>query len=1017
MNSLKFNFIFFVMLLRDVAFGRLGDISFSVCWMSNNEALERQNGDIWLNDTSLISITKEGKVTSLTVHPDVENKLTLEFGDLTHMWTFTIMLSKRFNKIQGVPRPRSDPTNATKVFLDSLSPSEVFACENNTAFFHQDEDFFLATGHTMRFPVKLESRSTSMLLFSWMGNSQAVNNSHTVTMYRTDSNSHIPFGVDSTTSNQYDFISLDSCSLYLACVEIADTHSFTCLSAVTEPDIPKDFEVTSWNSSSISLSWDCPDNLRYSLFLLTIYYLNGSDHITEEVLLRFKEDTLVYTLLDLEPCARVRFGLQTVCQSGMELSYSEMVPNNGNSVHSSIWGLCQTPFSPDNYALRWEVSNASSISKFRVYHEGVLQGTTLLTNYTVGGLSECRQYQAKVEALCGDDVLMNAKTITALTGPVGMSELSFHSNDSTTLWTPTTTQLAMAYVYEVSLKNGTIIHNRSLTDAQLGLSGLDEGKSYTMDIWEQCDGEWPFEDAQPCVEADNSSSTFFGTAGPVQELVMDFVVSDMRLTMVVPWSLPEDLQDDMSEIQRKIAKIFKDKMQELLKDYDHPARIELVTIRPAEEPDKTEIVFWSFDALITEENVSLPVEDQLDYIDSQNATHISVRDGIIYWDGPDLCLSLKYTSCPRNSLCVNTLGSFTCVCRHGYYDVSSVTERQVTSQPICNEKGLFSQCLDKLMTGGIAKPYLMSHIGGKVDVKLNDGRCNVEQSAMLFYFRTTRKSSECGTERRVNKTHFEYQNTLSVTLTKEETISRRDLKVVWKCVYPRHYVRNTHVSMDMEWLSALSLVQFNSSLQLALSMTLFTDESFNSSYTDVISLDRDDILYFEVALHTNNSFASFVLLQVESCWATESSDPQDTVQGVFLHEGCPIDHTFYWLSVNGMEQKSRFSIEMFTMPKGLPLYIHCMANICGHDKDCTKNCSSQQRTKRSESQPDRRGKRAAVVSAGPVVVNTRVPTSYWAEHMTMILIVAGSMGVLGITILSVSATKAIMSYYEQLQLQ
>lgn len=67
------------------------------------------------------------------------------------------------------------------------------------------------------------------------------------------------------------------------------------------------------------------------------------------------------------------------------------------------------------------------------------------------------------------------------------------------------------------------------------------------------------------------------------------------------------------------------------------------------------------------------------------------------------------------------------------------------------EKGLFSQCLDKLVTGGIAKPYLASYMGGTVDVKLNDGRCKVEEQEMFFYFRASRKASECGTERRVSE--------------------------------------------------------------------------------------------------------------------------------------------------------------------------------------------------------------------------------------------------------------------------
>ncbi|XP_069013070.1 ZP domain-containing protein-like [Embiotoca jacksoni] len=197
----------------------------------------------------------------------------------------------------------------------------------------------------------------------------------------------------------------------------------------------------------------------------------------------------------------------------------------------------------------------------------------------------------------------------------------------------------------------------------------------------------------------------------------------------------------------------------------------------------------------------------------------------------------------------------------------------------------------------------------------------------------------------------------------------------------------------------------------------------NPSSTDTgtpVTLGIEDTLFFQVALQTNRSFASDVLLQVESCWATESVDPQDAVQGVLLQESCPADNTFQWLSANGLAQTTRFSIQMFHMPKELPLYFHCLANICGHDEDCTKNCNSQQRNKRSESQMDRKQKRAAVVSAGPLLVNMSAKSfrpSYWAEHVTMISIVAGSIGFLLLTVLSVSATKAVMTYYEQLRLQ
>lgn len=69
----------------------------------------------------------------------------------------------------------------------------------------------------------------------------------------------------------------------------------------------------------------------------------------------------------------------------------------------------------------------------------------------------------------------------------------------------------------------------------------------------------------------------------------------------------------------------------------------------------------------------------------------------------------------------------------------------------CNsEKGLFSQCLHNMVAGGIAKAYLTSHLGGKVNVKLNDGQCEAQEQDVFYYFRSSQKSSKCGTKRLVS---------------------------------------------------------------------------------------------------------------------------------------------------------------------------------------------------------------------------------------------------------------------------
>lgn len=87
------------------------------------------------------------------------------------------------------------------------------------------------------------------------------------------------------------------------------------------------------------------------------------------------------------------------------------------------------------------------------------------------------------------------------------------------------------------------------------------------------------------------------------------------------------------------------------------------------------------------------------------------------------------------------------------------------------ERGLFSQCLQKLVTGGIAKPYLTSYMGGKVKVTLNDGRCKVDEQDMFYYFQTSRKPSECGIQKQVSDSKPFEKSFYILTTTKIRCLS------------------------------------------------------------------------------------------------------------------------------------------------------------------------------------------------------------------------------------------------------
>ncbi|XP_055081573.1 pancreatic secretory granule membrane major glycoprotein GP2-like [Periophthalmus magnuspinnatus] len=443
--------------------------------------------------------------------------------------------------------------------------------------------------------------------------------------------------------------------------------------------------------------------------------------------------------------------------------------------------------------------------------------------------------------------------------------------------------------------------------------------------------------------------------------------------------------------------------------------MELLSVVASEEPETTEFLFLTQKKpAVTRRGPSEMLQDTLPLLRSFAANNVSIQDGVIHWTGADECLS---NPCPRSSICLNTLGSFRCLCRDGYYDVSAFSRKPTPASPACNDKGMFSHCLGQRLMGGISKLYLRSQLKGALKVSLNQGLCEVNETEDFYFFKIPRDHSQCGTRRWVNTSHIELQNLLTVSGGGGRGAK---VRLLWKCVYPRHYLRTAQVGLELDRPLSFSIVVYNSSLKLPLTMGLYKDHSYGSIYTDAVTLSPDDTLYFEVALQTSHAFIHNLRLQVESCWATESPDSQDPVQGMFLQDSCPVDDTFSWRSKNGAYWSCRFSIRMFLLPLGQPLYFHCRAAVCGPQENCYKNCSDQRR-RRSASPSYTHDERAAVVSVGPLVVTKRRAsldkTSHWSEHMTVITVVAGSIGLLAVTLFFVSAIKAVMKYYEQFPLK
>ncbi|XP_035257528.1 uncharacterized protein LOC118218897 isoform X5 [Anguilla anguilla] len=921
---------------------------FSVCWVLNVSAsVKRPDTKIWLDSNELTPIGSKGKMVSLMVTTLDVHTLRAEYDGISHVWNFSVV-SDSIN-VSSAHRTAYLPPSRSEEALKAFQPNEVFPCENDTHYLYQKEDFIIALGHTHRFPLRAESRGASTLLVSWRGSPHVPPDPlHRVALYRPDLDGLAVLCNETTRRGHYRFAGLDGCRSYVACVEMALGPAVLCLTALTDPDVPRNFRVTAWDSNSVTVGWDCPPSDPASgltAFLLTVFHVDGSGHVLEERSFRHTLGSPVFTVGSLPPCSRVQLGLQVVCQS------------TGQSVGQS--------------------TGQSRLSRM---------------------------------------VLSDGNS-----GPGEVLDLRFRQKDSIALWSGRS-GVGVAALYRLSERGGPSVRKGRLAGPPLPLPGLRPGSPYDLEVVPECEGG---ERGAPAVlyfipeevpgSAPNDAPgdillprVVDSADQTTDRLGLQVHLPSHEMFLVVPWTMPPSLEDPRAEARVLLEGIIKSKLQNLLSKFWPKAEVQLISFEDSERKTKTKITFESFDVSSQDGVVILRPEEQLQHIISLGYAHITVTDDSIYWDDPDECDSPTLNKCSSNSVCINTLDSFTCVCEPGYYSLSPILS------PACHEKGMFTLCLKDHVSGGISKPFLIHYFGGNVTVVLNDGRCSINETDKFYYYRISGAPSQCGGQTLINRTHVELRNALTVTLSSGRSITRRDLKVLWTCAYPLLQTSTARMKPGLDWVSSHSVVQVNSSRLLEISMALYSGSSYAYNYTGPVELPSAEQLYIQVTLHCENSLACNMSLQLESCWATQTADPQEEKKAFFLKGGCPNDRTFRWYLQSSSPQRKRFSIQMFTMSDHSHIYLHCLSRICSQDENCTTvtphhcklytmNCSPRQNQKVRRDLPD---KLTAILSAGPISAAKRKLTN-WPGAQIMLSVAGGLIGFFFLTALGVRAAQAI----------
>ncbi|XP_008285701.1 pancreatic secretory granule membrane major glycoprotein GP2 [Stegastes partitus] len=123
-------------------------------------------------------------------------------------------------------------------------------------------------------------------------------------------------------------------------------------------------------------------------------------------------------------------------------------------------------------------------------------------------------------------------------------------------------------------------------------------------------------------------------------------------------------------------------------------------------------------------------------------------------------------------------------------------------------------------------------------------------------------------------------------------------------------------------------------------MLLYKDEAFQDRWTTVPSLTLDDNIFVKVFM-----IPAHLMLRMERCWATPTSDPYSNIQYTFIRDSCPVLTNAQTLSVlkNGLGPEATFRIQMFKFVGSsyTNVFLHCNVQIChGGPGLCQPNCSS-----------------------------------------------------------------------------
>ncbi|TDH15847.1 hypothetical protein EPR50_G00013920 [Perca flavescens] len=228
----------------------------------------------------------------------------------------------------------------------------------------------------------------------------------------------------------------------------------------------------------------------------------------------------------------------------------------------------------------------------------------------------------------------------------------------------------------------------------------------------------------------------------------------------------------------------------------------------------------------------------------------------------------------------------------------------------------------------------------------------------VVWYEVEATAGACGNTLRTNSTHAIYSNILFI-YPMNNTSFIIPVSLPFSCVYPLDTDTSLNVAIrpflpPADGISA-------SGTKARASMSLFRNSNYTETYpAGRVTLPVGSPLYVGVSVEERDPSFAVVL---EDCYATHSSNPDDSMQHPLIQNKCPTDRQQVSVIESGSSLRARFSALFFLLHNEYrDVYLHCSLSLCERrSSSCVPPCTS--RTYRSVSNSDR----LSTLSVGPIM--------------------------------------------------